>query len=82
MTFPNVFVKVGGKNTYNPSLYLDGKSYTLSVEDETIAEVGVDGSKVYVKGLKTGQTKAKITGDKTQEFVITVRESAGATGWL
>ena len=82
MSFPNVFVKVGGTNTYNPSLYLDGTSYTISVDDATIAEVGVEGAKVYVKGLKAGQTKAKITGDKTQEFVITVRESAGSTGWL
>ena len=82
MSFPNVFVKTGGVNTYDPTLYLDGQTYVLEVDDETVAEASYADGKVHVKGLKAGQTKARITGNKTQEFVITVRDSAGSTGWL
>lgn len=82
MSFPNVFVKVGGVNTYDPSLYLGGQTYTVTAEDPSVAEVKSEGGKIFIKGLKAGQTNAVIVGDKTQEFVITVRESAGNTGWL
>ena len=54
----------------------------MTAEDPSVAEVKSEGGKIFIKGLKAGQTNAVIVGDKTQEFVITVRESAGNTGWL
>lgn len=83
MTFPNVFVKTGAMKAYNPDLYISGSNYTLNVENESIASVEYREGKIYVKGLKAGQTKASIsTGTETQEFIITVRESGGGNGWL
>ena len=83
MTFPNVFVKVSGVKKYDAALYINGTSFTAKVEDPSIAEVHPDGTKVTVKGLKAGQTKASVTsGNVTHEFVITVRANAGEIGWL
>ena len=83
MTFPNVFVKTGAMKAYIPDLYISGSNYTLNVENESIASVEYREGKIYVKGLKAGQTKASIsTGAETQEFIITVRESGGGNGWL
>ena len=82
MTFPNVFVKKGDVNAYDPTLYLEGSSFVPQVENATVAAVEFRNGKIYVTGLATGQTKATITnGTMTQEFVITVRESVG-NGWL
>lgn len=83
MTFPNVFVRTGAVKSYNPALYLDGDSFVFDIEDETVATSEYTAGKVYIKGCKAGQTKAAIkSGSVTQEFVITVRESAGENGWL
>ena len=83
MTFPNVFVKTGATKSYDPALYLDGNNFTFDIEDETVATAEYTAGKVYVKGLKTGQTKASIkSGAVVQEFVITVRKTAGGNGWL
>ena len=83
MTFPNVFVRTGAVKSYNPALYLDGDSFVFDIEDETVATAEYTAGKVYIKGCKAGQTKAAIkSGSVTQEFVITVRESAGENGWL
>ena len=37
---------------------------------------------MIVKGLKEGQTKATVTGSRTDSFVITVRAAANGSGWL
>ena len=84
MTFPNVFLRTDAVKAYEPSLYMDGLTFIFNVEDSEIAaaEYRKDG-KVYISGLKAGQTKATVTNGKlTQEFVITVRESAADNGWL
>ena len=85
MIFPNVFVKTGAVKTYDPTLYLDGTDFKFEVADQNIAtaEYNAETGKAYIKGLKTGQTKAVIkSGAVSQNFVITVRESAGTNGWL
>lgn len=83
MTFPNVFVKVGAVKSYNPGLYLDGTSFDVKFDDSEIASCEYTNGKIYIKGLKAGQTKASIkSGSVTQNFVVTVRESAGENGWL
>ena len=88
MTFPNLYVAEGGQTTVAPAMYfLDGESltYTVTVNDQTIATVGevVDG-KMVVKGLKAGQTQAVIKANNgvTYNFVITVRPGASGNGWL
>jgi hypothetical protein len=82
MTFPNVFVQIGSKKVYDPTLYLSGTDFVTNVTDASVATAGYEDGKIVIKGLKTGQTKASITnGSITQEFVITVRSTTG-NGWL
>lgn len=82
MTFPNLYVAVGGTTVVDPSMYMSGDNFTVTVEDETIAEASMSDGRMVVKGLKAGQTAATINGAENQRFVITVRESANGNGWL
>ena len=82
MTFPNLYVSVGGQATVLPSMYMDGGSFTVTVSDVSVASAEIIDGKMVVKGLKAGQTEASVTGSRTDRFVITVRESAGSNGWL
>ena len=82
MTFPNLYVAVGGQTTVLPSMYMDGSSFTVTVSDGSVARAEIIDGKMIVKGLKAGQTEASVTGSRTDRFVITVRESAGSNGWL
>ena len=82
MTFPNLYVAVGGQTTVSPSMYMEGSTFTVSVADSSVATAEIVNGMVVVKGLKAGQTTASITGSRTDKFVITVRENANANGWL
>lgn len=82
MTFPNLFVALEQQKTIDPSVYMDGTSFTVSVEDATVASAQMVDGKLVVKGLKEGQTEASITGARTDKFVITVRNGAAGNGWL
>ena len=82
MTFPNLYVAAGGQVTADPSMYMDGTSFSVTVADPSVATASVEGGKIIVKGLKTGQTEASVTGSRTDRFVITVRETANGNGWL
>lgn len=83
MTFPNVFVQVGAEKSYDPTLYMEGTYFMVTVADDSVAEVEVDEKgKIKITGRKAGQTTASITnGTVKQEFVITVRSTTG-NGWL
>ncbi|MGM9763739.1 MAG: S8 family serine peptidase [Candidatus Cryptobacteroides sp.] len=87
MHFPNVLVSVDSEVVYNPAIYFKTAetNFSATVADDSVASVSVDREThlVTVKGLKSGATKASITaGGENQEFVITVRKSAGENGWL
>lgn len=82
MTFPNLFVPVGGEVSVSPSMYMDGSSFSVTVKNQDVAEAVVKDGKIVVKGLKAGQTEASVTGSRTDNFVITVREGANGNGWL
>ena len=82
MTFPNLYVAVGGQSTVDPSMYMDGTSFSVSVSDPSVATAQIVDGKMVVKGLKAGQTEASVTGSRTDRFVITVRETANGNGWL
>lgn len=82
MTFPNLYVAVGGQTTAVPSMYMDGNSFTVTVNDSSVATAQIVDGKMIVKGLKAGQTEASVSGSRTDKFVITVREGASGNGWL
>ena len=91
MVFPNVQTSVGGSVELLPELYFSYErkgTYVVSLIDETIASVevvcGSENTKLIVKGLKAGQTKAMITAANGEqfEFVITVSQLGGGNGWL
>ena len=83
MQFPNVFIKIDDTRSYDLALYMDVNQPAVVVDDTAIATVVIEGNMVKVTGLKTGQTKARVTsGTATHEFVITVRAKADNNGWL
>ena len=83
MQFPNVFIKIDDSRSYDLVLYMNVSQPNVVVDDVTVATAQIDGNKVKVTGLKTGQTKARVTsGTETHEFVITVRAKADNNGWL
>lgn len=98
MVFPNLYVQTKGSVTVAPSYYLDGDSYSVTVDDPSVATVAVKGSgssggasvsgagasdMLVFYGLSSGSTTARITsGSTTQEFVITVRNNTDGSGWL
>ncbi len=82
MTFPNLFVAVGGQTTVLPSMYMGGSKFSVTVSNPDIATAEIVDGKMIVKGLKAGQTEAVVTGERSDKFVITVRESANGNGWL
>lgn len=87
MTFPNVYVSVGGNTTLNPAIYFEngeGQTYTVKVSDASVAKCEQDGKNLKFTGLKAGQTSAVVTssGRESFSFTITVRPSANGNGWL
>jgi subtilisin family serine protease len=87
MTFPNVYVAVGGTSTLVPSMYFkngDALTYTVTIENGSIASCESVNGKFVFKGLANGQTAAsvKASNGETASFVITVRNSAAGNGWL
>lgn len=87
VSFPNLYINLGGKVTAIPANYFLGgetMTYTVSISDTTVATASVEGRKLTVKGLRSGTTKASITssGNETHTFNITVRKVANGNGWL
>ena len=87
MTFPNVYVAVGGTSTLVPSMYFkngDALTYTVTIENGSIASFESVNGKLVFKGLANGQTAAsvKASNGEAASFVITVRNSAAGNGWL
>lgn len=87
VSFPNLYINLGGEVTAIPANYFLGgetMTYTVSISDTTVATASVEGRKLTVKGLRSGTTKASITssGNETHTFNITVRKVANDNGWL
>ena len=86
MTFPNVTLAVDAERAINPAIYFEnGKSlsYTVIVNDASVATVKVENGKVVISAKAVGQTTAVIKGGSVeQKFVITVRNTNLGNGWL
>ena len=82
MTFPNIFLDVEAQKVVDPAMYMDGTSFTVKVDDESVATAAVTNGKIIFTGVKEGQTTASVTGSRTDSFVITVRKGAEGNGWL
>lgn len=86
MRFPNVYVAVQGAVAFVPARYFkDGEklTYTVKIEDESVATCTNEDGRVLFKGVKAGATSATITASngESHKFNITVRRSTG-NGWL
>ena len=96
MQFPNIYVQLNSTTTASPSAFLDGDSFTISIDDPSVAEVGTGGAsgthsseatgsgEFTFFGLGSGSTTGTITpsSGQPQTFVITVRSSDSGSGWL
>lgn len=98
MVFPNLYIDTGASVTVNPSVYLDGSSFSVAVDNPEIAVAGpgagdaagasgnIDGAAgpLTFHGLKSGSTTATVTSSDgtSQKFTITVRKGTGSICWL
>lgn len=87
LILPNAYVAIGSTQVIELSRCFDnGASTTFSVvvDDSSIATLSIDGSRLTVKGLKTGRTGFSVTSSLGEKQVayVTVRENAGDNGWL
>ena len=60
------------------------KTYTVDIEDASVASCVAEGKALKFTGLKEGQTSAVVTssGGDTFNFTVTVRSAANSNGWL
>ena len=89
VSFPNIYLGVGEENKVieTPSRYFVGGeslTYTLTIDDSSIATGEIKDGKAIFTGVKEGATTASITSsnNETHKFNITVRKSANGSGWL
>ena len=87
MVVPNVYVAPGKAVKLDfAKFFVKGETltYTCTATNTSVATVEVSGTVLTVKGLKVGTTKAsvQVSGGKSQEFLITVRQNAGENGWM
>ena len=95
MVFPNLYIEAGASVSVKPSVYLDGDSFSVAIDNAAVATVSAgDGNAsgnvsdaagtLTFHGLQTGSTTAVITSSDgtSQKFTITVRKGAGSIGWL
>lgn len=87
LVLPNAYVAVGAERKIDPTHCFDGgetASFTVSVEDATVASVRVEGQSIVVEGLKVGRTAFSVTAStgETQMAVATVRKRTNDNGWF
>ena len=87
MKVPNVYIAPGEKVELDLAYYFVGGEnliYTCYVEDITIASSTLIGTKMIVSGINVGTTKVVIKGSNgdLQTIMVTVRNNAGASGWM
>ncbi len=83
MKFPNIYVAPGSEVAIIPSAYFDGETFSVNIDDESIAAGSVNGNRLIITGLKAGMTKANISmGGVSQDFTITVRTVGNTDSWL
>ncbi len=82
MKVPNVYLSVDASSTINLARYfINGESltYTISIENSSVASYTQEGTIITIKGLKEGTSKMIVTssGLEPQIVYITVRANAG-----
>lgn len=88
VTFPNIYLGIGEENAVkeDPARYFvngESLSYTLKIDNTSVATGEIKEGKAVFTGLKEGVTTASIEANGTvQKFNITVRKTANGNGWL
>lgn len=84
---PNVYVGIEASQQLDLTRFFDNASaltFTVSVEDESVATVSVEGTTVSVVGHRTGSTPYTVrASDGTEQMAyVTVRRNANDNGWF
>ena len=98
MVFPNLYIRTGSKLTADPSVYLDGSTFTVTISDPSVALVGKAGAEgdfaasasidlsageVFTfSGLKSGYTTAEITSSEGTQNFIITVNTGSSSDWL
>lgn len=87
LSFPNLYIRSGSEVSAIPANYFvkgETLTYTVAIDDASVASCSANGKKLTFKGLKVGVTKATITANNGERhaFNITVRNATNGSGWL
>ena len=98
MVFPNLYIRTGSKLTADPSVYLDGSTFKVTISDPSVALVGKAGAEgdfaasasidlsageVFTfSGLKSGYTTAEITSSEGTQSFIITVNTGSSSDWL
>lgn len=98
MVFPNIYVELKGSSAVVPSVYMDGTSWQITVDDPAIAGVGLvtsafpgeasvsvsgAGEKVSFFGIKAGTTSGTITSSDGTSYKFNITvRKSAGAGWL
>ena len=98
MVFPNIYVELKGSSAVVPSVYMDGTSWQITIDDPAIAGVGLvtsafpgeasvsvsgAGEKVSFFGIKAGTTSGTITSSDGTSYKFNITvRKSAGAGWL
>lgn len=88
LVLPNAYVSIGGTQVLDLTRCFgedgDVLTFTVRVDDLSIAAMRTEQGRLIVSGIKTGQTQFTVTSSdgEIQTAHVTVRDRADGNGWL
>lgn len=87
MKVPNVYISPNENAELDLAHYfIDGEnlSYTCSIDDTSIVSGTISGTRMNLRGIGVGTTMVtiKVSNGVSQTIMVTVRNKAGASGWM
>lgn len=82
MRLPNIYLAPNKSVTLKLDDYNIYDAKSITVANNEIVEVTLDGNTLTIKAKSEGQTLLSVVADKTHTATITVRKGANDNGWL